>query len=357
MNEQTKVRRNPILLSDLISIANEYQVPWHHLKDKTVLITGASGFLAAYMVETMLYLNDALGLNIVIIGLVRNQESFNQRFISYLNRPDLKCLVDNICSPLKKNEKIDFIIHAASQASPKFYAADPVGTLSANVLGTNHLLELARAHAVDGFLYFSSAEVYGESSKLPTSENDYGFVDPLDVRSCYAESKRMGENMCVSWHHQYNVPAKIVRPFHTYGPGMKLNDGRVYADFVQDILAEKDILLKSEGLNRRSFCYLADATAGFWMVLLTGNNAQAYNIGNPAGEISIKDLALLLTNLYPEKKLTVRFGTRDDIDLYLPSQIKVTSPNIKLAEKLGWLPKTSIKDGFRRTIEYYQLNQ
>jgi UDP-glucuronate decarboxylase len=353
MNKKGDSSRSSVLLNDLISIVNEYKVPWHQLKDKTVLISGASGFLAAYMVETMLYLNETLSLNITIVALVRNRENFNQRFINYLNRVDLKCLVHNVCFPLEINEKIDFIIHAASQASPKFYALDPVGTLSANTFGTAYLLELAKIHKVSGFLYFSSAEVYGEPTKIPTTEKSYGYIDPLEVRSCYGESKRMGENMCVSWHHQYDIPTKIVRPFHTYGPGMKLDDGRVYADFVADVLAGRDIKLKSNGLNRRSFCYLSDATAGFWIVLLSGKNAQAYNIGNPAGEISIKDLAILLANLYPQKKISVSYEERKEPDVYLSSQISITCPDIGLAKKLGWLPKISIENGFRKTIESY----
>ncbi len=226
--------------------------------------------------------------------------------------------------------------------------------MSANTLGTAQLLELARKHQAEGFLYFSSAEVYGEPTRVPTSESDYGFLDPLAVRSCYAESKRMGENMCVSWHHQYGVPAKIVRPFHTYGPGMRLDDGRVYADFVADVVNGRDIILKSDGLTRRSFCYLADASAGFWMVLLNGANAQAYNIGNPDGEISIRDLATLVAALYPEKHISVKFEHRNEAESYLPSQISVTCPDITLAKSLGWCPITSIENGFRKTIESYQ---
>jgi nucleoside-diphosphate-sugar epimerase len=329
-------------------------IPWDKLRNKTVLITGASGFLAAYMVETLLFLNDTQQLNIMVVAVVRNSNLFTKRFNHHLNRPDLICINQDITLPLQLDRKIDFIIHAASQASPKYYAIDPVGTLSANTLGTAHLLDLAKTHKVEGFLYFSSAEVYGEASHVPTAESDYGYLDPLAVRSCYAESKRMGENMSVSWHHQYGVPAKIVRPFHTYGPGMKLDDGRVYADFVADIVNGRDIVLKSDGLTRRSFCYLADATAGFWTVLLCGANAQAYNIGNPDGEISIRDLANLVAMLYPEKHISVIFEHRNEADTYLASKILVTCPDITLAKCLGWNPITSIKNGFHKTIESYQ---
>jgi nucleoside-diphosphate-sugar epimerase len=346
--------RNSIVTADLKLLTSQYPIPWYKLRDKTVLITGATGFLATYMVETLLFLNETQQLNVTIIAVVRNRNGFAQRFSHYLERPDLICIEQDISSPLQVDRKIEFIIHAASQASPKYYATDPVGTLSANTLGTSCLLELARNNCVESFLYFSSAEVYGEATHVPTAESDYGYLDPLAVRSCYAESKRMGENMCTSWHHQYKVPAKIVRPFHTYGPGMRFDDGRVYADFVADVVNGRDIVLKSDGLTRRSFCYLADATAGFWLVLLSGSNARAYNIGNPEGEISIRDLASLVSGLYPQKGISVLFEHRKESDRYLPSQVSVTCPDITLAKSLGWSPITSIENGFRKTIDSYQ---
>jgi nucleoside-diphosphate-sugar epimerase len=256
---------------------------------------------------------------------------------------------------LELDMKVDFVIHAASQASPKYYFLDPIGTINANTVGTSNLLDFALSNDVESFLYFSSAEIYGETPHIPTAENNYGYLDPLNVRSCYAESKRIGENMCVSWHHQNDVPAKIVRPFHTYGPYMKLNDGRVYADLVSDALTKDTIVLKSDGVAMRSFCYLADATAGFWIVLLNGTNAQAYNIGNPDGLISIRDLADLIASLSPAKKLNVIAESRKDGDPYMISNINVSQPDISKAMKLGWRPYTSLAEGFRKTIESYKL--
>lgn len=354
MNSVLIPERHLIVTEDLEFQIREYPIPWHQLSGKTVLITGASGFLAAYMVETLLFLNETKWLNITVIAVVRRRSGFIQRFGHYLQRSELICIEHDINSPLQIDQKIDFIVHAASQASPKYYATDPVGTLSANTLGTAHLLELARKQQVTGFVYFSSAEVYGEAPQVPTAEVDYGYIDPLAVRSCYAESKRMGENMCVSWHCQYGVPAKIVRPFHTYGPGMRLDDGRVYADFVADVLNGRDIVLKSDGLAARAFCYLADATAGFWMVLLCGTNAKAYNIGNPDAEVCIRDLANLVAGIYPERQISVRSENRGDSHDYISSKISVVCPDITLAKELGWYPLTSLESGFRRTIKSYE---
>lgn len=208
------------------------------------------------------------------------------------------------------------------------------------------------------FLYFSSGEVYGEIGigQIPTKENDYGYLDPTNVRSCYAEGKRMGENMCASWFHQYKIPVKIVRPFHTYGPGIDLNDGRVFADFVADIANNRNIIMKSDGKAIRSFCYIADALSGFITVLLKGKNGEAYNVGNQKEAVSIKKLAEILVNLFPEKKLKIIRIKRSQNDKYMESKISINQPDITKISQLGWQPQFSIKEGFRRTIKSF-INQ
>ena len=347
------LQRHPVEAADMAAIADGYGIDWSPFAGKTICVTGAAGFLPAYMVESLLYLNETRQLGIRVLAIARNRAGFERRFAHHAGRPDLVCIEQDISRPFTLDEKPDFIVHAASQASPKYYATDPVGTLSANTLGTAALLELARASGSRGFLYFSSSEVYGQPARVPTAEGDYGVVDPTNVRACYAESKRMGENMCVSWSHQHGVPVKIVRPFHTYGPRMLLDDGRVYADFVACILQGRNIELKSDGLATRAFCYAADAVAGFWKVLLAGENGQAYNIGNPEGEISMRALGQLLVGMYPEKALSVSYVERQAGDQYLASAVSRGCPDIAKASAIGWTPRTSLADGFRRTIDSY----
>ena len=344
---------NQIVFKDIEAIIASTPVDWEIFSDKYVLITGASGFLPTYLVETLLYLNHTRDLNIRITALVRNLDYFQQRFSHHADNPNLVALIQDVSQPINLALPHHFIIHAASQASPKYYGIDPVGTLSANVLGTMQLLELARAHPVISFLYFSSGEVYGETQSVPTKESDYGYLDPTSVRSCYAESKRMGENMCVSWHHQYGIPAKIVRPFHTYGPGMRLNDGRVYADFVRDVVENRPIVVRSAGAASRAFCYLSDATAGFFTVLLKGDSGIPYNVGNEQAEISIIDLAHLIANLFPEKLLQVIKENNQTNNEYLRSPILRNCPDITHIKSLGWEPSTNLSCGFKRTIESY----
>ena len=342
---------NPVVLQDVAHILNQ-PLPWQLLDGATVLVSGAGGVLPAYMVETFAALNKR-GVKLRVVGLVRNLEKARGR-LGHLTSMGVELMQQDITDPLRADvPKADFIVHAASQASPRFYGADPVGTIEANTTGTQQMLRHAARSECKSFLFFSSGEVYGVPINAANrlTETDYGYLDPTNVRACYAESKRMGETLCVSWHHQFGVPARIVRPFHTYGPGMDLNDGRVFADFVADILAVRDITLKSDGLTVRPFCYLTDATIGFFTALLKGEAGKAYNVGNPDAETSIKDLAHLLVGLFPEMDLRVNhLPPEPSSGGYLQSQVRRSTPDIQRMLALGWQPTTGLSDGFKRTV-------
>jgi nucleoside-diphosphate-sugar epimerase len=293
---------------------------------------------------------------VIVFALVRNIKNAHNRFRDYINDSKLIFIEQDVCEPILEVLDVDYVIHAASQASPKFYGVDPVGTLSANVIGTINLLNYSRQCKVKSFLFFSSSEVYGElsSSQMPIKEDVFGYINPTNVRSCYAESKKMGESICVSYHHQFALPVKIVRPFHTYGPGMKLDDGRVYADFVSDILNNKDISMQSDGSATRAFCYLTDATVAFFKVLIGGVNGESYNVGNPSEEHSILDLAEIIVKIYPEKNLKVNKHIEVENNNYLKSAVKRNSPDIlKISSLVNWHPLVPIEIGFRRTIESF----
>lgn len=344
---------NKIVLEDLEAI-RQSAIDWQRFAGKTVLITGANGFLPAYLVETLLYVGATSGQDIKVIGMVRNIAKAKKRFSEYANNNNLSFIEQDVSLPVSVAGDVDFIIHAASQASPKYYGTDPVGTLSANVLGTLNLMELAREKNIESFLYFSSGEVYGQidNEHNPVREDYYGHLDPMQVRSCYGESKRMGENICVSYYKQYGVSAKVVRPFHTYGPGMQLDDGRVYADFVADILAGRDIEMKSDGSARRAFCYLKDATVAFITVLLNGTPGEAYNVGNPQQEHSILELAETVVTLGKPGLKVIKAATNDNTQ-YLKSPLLRNTPNVDKLLTLGWQPQTDIATGFKRTIDSY----
>lgn len=344
---------NHILRGDLEFICSNTIVDWSRFNHKKILITGANGMLPAYMVFTLLYLNEKYNFDVKVIALVRNINKAKAKFADYLTDNHLTFLVQDVAEQIFCKEHIDFIIHAASQASPKYYGTDPVGTIDANLFGTTNTLKLAHEHHCESYLYFSSGEVYGIINKTkPSSETDYGLIDPLKVRSCYGESKRMGENLCTCWNYQYGTHAKIVRPFHTYGPGLLKDDGRVFADLVFSILEDKDIVLRSDGTAIRAFCYISDATIELFKVLLDGIDGEAYNIGNDSNAITIRDLANQLIGLYPEKKLKVVYdiNMEDMRTGKMKSPLSVSIPNMDKTVDLGYKPVITIYEGFTRTI-------
>jgi UDP-glucuronate decarboxylase len=347
---------NKIIQEDIDSIIKS-KIDWIKFNNKTVLITGANGFLPAYMVEVLLYLNEFFDrFNVKVLALVRNKQKANVRFLHHLSNKNLEFIEQDVADNISISQDIHFIIHAASQASPKYFGIDPIGTIKANVYGTDNLLKIAVEKKVESFLYFSSGEVYGEVGIDigPVSEIDYGYLNPTLVRSCYAESKRMGENICISYYHQFKVPVKIVRPFHTYGPKMTLDDGRVYADFVSDILNKRNIVMKSDGKAVRTFCYLTDATEGFFKILLKGSSGEAYNIANPNEEYSIINLAKKLSNLYKDYGVGLVEVETKNSNNYLKSTISKNSVNISKANALDWNPIIDIETGFTRTVESYR---
>lgn len=348
------MKRNTIIEQDLAQIASA-QLPWSELEGATILVTGANGFVPAYLVETLLYLNEKrFSHPSKVLALVRNAEKAKTRFSVYEGRPDLELICQDVCQPVEASGSVDFIIHAASQASPKYYAVDPAGTINPNITGTFHLLELARRAHTKSFLFISSGEVYGTFSTPPSGpidEDHFGSSNPLDLRSCYSEGKRAGEALCKAWQHQYHVPAKVARLAHTYGPGMDLNDGRVFADFVGNIVRGENIVLKSDGSASRPFCYLTDAIVGLFTVLLKGSNGSAYNVLNDEADTRIADLAKMLCGLFPERGLKLEFASQSHNLPAFNQGIILASTRLRA---LGWRPTTPVKKGFSRTIQYYE---
>lgn len=339
----------PVLAEDAEAVLSE-PLPWEQLDGATVLITGANGMLAAQLVEVLLRRNERGAKGTQVLALVRDEARGRQRFSRYEGRADLRFIVHDFRRPLPELASLDYVIHAASQASPKYYGRDPLGTIWPNVFGTQQLLDAAVRLKSRRFLFFSSGEVYGQVApeRIPIREGDYGWLDPVDPRSCYAESKRMGEQLCVAYSQQRGLHTSIVRPFHTYGPGMALDDGRVFADFVADIVHRRNLVMKSDGRAVRPYCYASDASRAFFSVLLNGAPATPYNVGNPAAELSVLELAELLVRTFPELGLEVSRATPSPG--YLSSPISRNCPDITRISGLGWTPRVGPAEGFQRTV-------
>lgn len=348
----SSARRNPIIEGDLREITG-LALPWESLNGKRVLVTGASGLIGGYLIEALSYLNEsALSTPTTIYALARDEQKLRQRFAHLYGRTDFVPLIQDVASPIVGIDHADFIVHAASDANPRAYLQDPMGTIRANVLGTMNLLELARA-TNSRFLFLSSGAVYGQSqdSDAPITETGFGASDPCDPRACYGESKRMGETLCSAAFRQQGVDALVARISHTYGPGANLQDGRVFSDFIADAVAGRDICIKSDGLDQRPFCYIGDMTAALLLLLLKGTRGEAYNVGADE-EMSIGALAKLIAGLPPEGAVNVVFAPQQRIAT--PASRDKGHFHIAKMRALGWNPSVAPSEGFRRMYAYYE---
>lgn len=327
-------------------------LPWKSLAGTSVLVTGASGMIPAMIVEVLVTLSQRLPGGLKVLGLVRNHAKGMERLGHLLPSGNFHLLVQDVCDPLPDEIKADYVIHAASTADPVSYCRAPVQTILPNIIGTNNLLEVCRRGSFKKFLFLSSGEIYGDLSKASGSirENYMGAIDPLALRSCYAESKRAGENLCSASAMQYGIPAVIARIFHTYGPGMHLDDGRIFASIVADVLRRKSITLRGDGTASRSFCYLSDLVAGLFTILLKGKDGQAYNVGNEDEEYSIRDLATLVASQH--EGVGVKCQTSYDGEV--PPAVNRAVPDTEALRSLGWHPTVTAEKGFRRTISTYK---
>lgn len=351
--------QNKVIFYDMKEIASRNDYVW--LEGKNIFISGAYGMLASYIVYFFIYLNEnVLNNKIGIYAQGRNLSKMQKRFGIFCDKEYFYIIADDICCEINISNKMDYIIHAASLASPQYYATNPVDVINPNVLGTSNLLKMAKEHKTSGFLFFSSGEVYGKIEDLQhdCTEHDYGYLDIMNVRSCYAESKRLGETLCKSYFVQYGVPATVVRIAHTYGPTMDIyNDERVFSEFVKNIVNDENIVMKSDGLSERYFCYLTDAVDAFLRILKNGNRGEAYNMCNNTASISIRELAELLVELFREKNLKIIVENRAKSSNYMESPVvKHPALNTEKLEELGWSPLISIQDGFRRTVNSFIKN-
>ena len=327
-------------------------LPWADLKNKKILITGANGFIASYLIRFLDAANIKLNLNISITGTVRNIDKAKKQFKD-LDGKFLDLKVINILEPIKIDSHYDFIIHMASIATPKLFESNPIGVVLPNTLGTINLLEFASNENLERFIFFSTTGVNGfvDDNLRPISEDVYGGLDPNKIENCYLESKRMGENFCNAWSHQKNVPIQIVRPAITYGPGIQLDDGRAYADFIKNIINSENIMLHSKGDAIRNFCYVADFLTGLFYTIFHGNIGDTYNISSEK-EYSILKLAEILTkDVFSEKSLSVDFDLNNND--FLRVNFNKTTVSTKKLRSLGWEEKFSIQEGMKRTVESY----
>jgi len=338
-----------IIQKDIDSIIQELGELLNNLSGKTILITGGNGFIASYIVDVITTFNNQLNnqskLPCKLIIINKNPINQNSRLSHLITDPNVEFLSKDISKPFEISQKINIIIHAASRANPTSFLENPLDTIDTNINGIRTLLDFAKNNPIENFLFFSSGEVYGNPPEefIPIPETFNGNVDTLSARACYAESKRFGETLCSVFFRKYNVPVKILRVFHTYGPGLR-DDGKAITDFFNDAKNNKKITLKDKGDSKIAFCYISDTITGIFKILFHGEKGEAYNIGNDDKVISIKELAENIATLCGNIPvlITDNGSFRDNY------KIVRRMPEISKLKSLGFEPKISMKEGLER---------
>lgn len=355
--------------ADLDHILRSADDAFDRLAGTDLLITGGAGFLGYYLTQAALAYGDrnpSAPIQVTVLdSLIRGVPDW---LAGLRDHPRLTLRTQDIREPLPADmPDFDYIAHAAGIASPTYYRMHPIETMDANIVGLRTLLDHAvaqgkRGRPVRGFMFYSSSEIYGDPSAdaIPTPETYRGLVSCTGPRACYDESKRYGETLCVTFARVHGLPITMARPFNNYGPGMKITDGRVIADFARNILDGSDIVLLSDGSPTRTFCYVADAVAGYYKVLALGQPGEPYNIGVEGPEISMLGLARAMGDAGEELlgyAGTITAGVSPE-DVYLVDNPSRRRPSIQKArEQLAYDPRIGLEDGLRRTLLWYRDNQ
>lgn len=336
-----------------IEIISKNPIDWEIFRNKTVLVTGATGRLGMYFVEAISKANIDWNLNITILLLARSREKLQEVFGRSLSLPYIYVLIQDIVEPICWKGSIHYIFHTAGLASPRDFTNWPVDTLWGHVQGTYNILELARKKKSKKVLYVSTVEIYGEWREgKDICEEDMGVMHCDNARACYPEAKRLCETMLASYGAQYHVPYVVARLCHTFGPGISLDDGRAFSEFIRNVIEKKDIVLQSDGSAVRTYTYVADAIGAMLLAFTKGKDTE-YNIANTENLISIKDLAYLITKLDTSGKVKVRYADQEGKKLsYLPFKLGIM--NVSRIMKLGWRPQVGLEDAFRYTLESFQ---
>jgi dTDP-glucose 4,6-dehydratase/UDP-glucuronate decarboxylase len=357
-----------VIAADLALLSGQLEQEFSTLAGQHLVIAGGAGFLGHYLVQAPLDWNTRhprRPIRVTVLdNLVRGMPTWLEELAG---NPHLVVRRHDVTEPLPADlGDPDYLVHAASIASPTFYRRHPIETMDANVRGLRNLLDecLRRRRSrrpVRGLLFYSSSEIYGDPTpeNIPTAETYNGNVSCTGPRACYDESKRFGEALCANFARHHEVPVKVARPFNNYGPGLKITDRRVIADFARDILHGRNITMLSDGSATRTFCYVADAVAGYFKILVRGTPGEAYNIGVEAPEISMGELAERMTALgrellgYPGRVVRQPSSDRD----YLVDNPHRRCPAIaKARRELGYAPQIPLDQGLRRALLWYMAH-
>ncbi len=367
-NREYREDASLVVTADLDSIVTRLGPELATMAGKRLLIVGGGGFLGYYLVQSVVHYNRTATTPIDLVVYDSWMRGEPEWLEALRGTPHLTIDAHDVTNPVPADlGAAQFIIHAASIASPKYYRLYPIETMDANVNGLRNLLEYARAQQngpapIEGFLFYSTSEIYGDPQPehIPTPETYRGNVSCTGPRACYDESKRYGETLCVNFAQRYGLPITIARPFNNYGPGLKITDARVLPDFARDVFAGRNIVMYSDGSPTRTFCYITDAIVGYYKVLVNGRPGESYNIGTEKPEVSMRVLAERVVEI--SRRLfgysgSVVFQASDD-SAYLTDNPNRRCPVIdKARDELGYEPVVTFDDGLERALRWYAGNQ
>lgn len=326
----------------------EQDLPWGKLSGANILVTGATGLIGGCLVETLM-MNPKRDYQVFASG--RNEERARKRFKDYADDSAFHFVKYDVMKPLDSEVHFDYIVHAASNANPKFYATQPVEVMKANIDGVSNLIDYGINHGMKRFLYVSSGEVYGEGDGRVFTEDYSGYVNCATPRACYPSSKRAAETLCVAYATEYGVDVVMARPCHIYGPHFTDQDNRVYAQFIRNVLRGENIVMKSTGEQFRSWCYVVDCVSALLHILLKGKCGEAYNIADGESNISIRELADTIA-IIGGKEVVIDLPDADE-----KRGFNVVTKSVFSVEKLailGWKPVNHIIQGITNTIQERQ---
>lgn len=322
------------------------------LRNARILVTGATGLIGSAVVDLLLYGEKKNKWNLTMWVSGRSQEKLEQRFGQESEHK--KYLVFDALKPLEFSEEVDYVIHCASNAHPAAYAAYPVETLVTAVNGTLQLLEYLKSKKKGRMVLVSSSEVYGRKKGCDFyREDDYCYLDILNPRACYPAGKRTAETLCASYLDEYHVDSVIVRPGHIYGPTMTKEDSRAYAQFARNVLDGQDIIMKSQGDQLRSYCYVIDCASAILSVMTKGKSGEAYNISNRNSVVTIRELA----EMFSEKAgVKVVFQMPEESEKKGYNLMSCSALDAEKLEKLGWRGRFDLGAGVASMLEIMREN-
>lgn len=322
-----------------------------YLNGKSVLITGPNGLICSAVADFLLVLRKDYHEDIKIYLAGRNKDKVIKRFYFYEEGKDYSfCSYDSTVDE-EYDFCADYVIHGASNAGPSLFRTEPVETIMANIVGLNSLIKCAKKNDTQRLLYISSSEVYGKKKEPGAfKEDDYGFVDILDMRSAYPCAKRAAENLCIAAKNEYGLDTVIVRPGHIYGPTILDNDARASSEFTHNAAEGKNIVMKSRGTQLRSYCHCFDCASAIITVLLKGEKCNAYNISNPNSLCTISDIAEAFAKAAGTQVVIQEASETEKIGFNKMDNSSLTSDKL---EKLGWIPCYNLEEGTRQTLRLY----